>query len=126
MRRHHPRGTMMVVAIVLLGLIGVTLAGLTQQFALDFHRLQMQTDAAQARQILLASTRALARHPDQSFSLPAALGDSRADVKVTKISVGPATRVFRIDVVSGKSHLSEELTLRSASGRWSIADANLR
>lgn len=120
------RGMMMVVAIVLLGLIGVALAGLTQQFALDLQRVQTQTDAAQARLILIASTRDLLTNPDRAVSMPAELRAAGAQIKVSAVSQQPTRRVLAVEVICHRFHAAETLTLQGSSGHWTIADVDLR
>lgn len=120
------RGMAMVVAISLIGLIGIALAGLTQQVASNVRRVRLQTESAQARQILLAATRELVSNPDAQFALPAELVKSGAKVKITAVTGETDRHVFQIDASFGGASLSESLTLSRSSNGWSIAYAQLQ
>jgi hypothetical protein len=120
------RGMMMVVAIVLLGLIGVALASLTEQFGSDLKRLRAQTDEAQARQILIAATRGLLADPTKPLILPQELSDMGANLRITPVSRTFDQAAFRIDAVSRQFRASETLKLTHTQAGWSISDIQLQ
>jgi hypothetical protein len=116
----------MVVAIVLVGLIGVALAALTEQTGADLRRVRIQTASAQARQILIAATHLLATNPDKAIILPSSLLETGATLKITPVTHQPNRIILRLDVICEKIHLSEFLTLSPQGSSWNITDAQLQ
>ena len=121
------RGAALIFAIVLLGLVGATLALLATNFAADAKRTSSHAADAQARQLLIAGHRAalasadtLAADKPLQVDLPPALAPDAATLSIT----GPVTDVH-IDASAGSRRASERITLAREGNAWKIASATL-
>jgi type II secretory pathway pseudopilin PulG len=126
-------GFAMVTAIVLMGLVALTLAALGSAFVVQSHRTQALAEDAQLRQLLLAGaleaqSRLAASTLEQrvSIPLPAELADRGASLILQPDPDAPAGQaILRIEAALPRHRMAQRLTLSQTAGRWQITNAEL-
>ena len=135
--RHHrrSRGFVLIMAIMILGLMGVTLAILTRHFAYDASRTRQTFEDAQLRQLLLAGAQDVAiRSADWNDSAPKAnwtldlppeLKAESATVSVQPQKADSDGTTLLIEARLGTRSAVQTLRLERKTDRWIITDARL-
>jgi type II secretory pathway pseudopilin PulG len=126
-------GFAMVTAIVLLGLVALTLAALGSAFIFQSRRTRALAEDAQLRQLLLAGAlEAQSRLADStleqrvSIPLPAELADRGATLVLQpQPDAPPGQAILRIEAALPRHRMAQRLTLSQTAGRWQINNAEL-
>jgi type II secretory pathway pseudopilin PulG len=130
--RHRPAFAM-VTAIVLMGLIALTLAALGTAFVIQSRRTLALAEDAQLRQLLLAGaleaqSRLAASALDKNIpiALPDELRDRGASLSLQPEPSPPASQtVIRIEAALPHHRMAQRLTLAQTDGRWQVIAAEL-
>ena len=123
----------MVTAIVLTGIIALTLAALGSAFVIQSRRTLALAEEAQLRQLLLAgaleaksrlATSAVDRNI--SIALPDELRDRGASLRLQP-EANPAAgqAIIRIDAAFPRHRMSQRISFAQTNGRWQITAAEL-
>jgi len=130
--RHRPAFAM-VTAIVLMGLIALTLAALGTAFVIQSRRTLALAEDAQLRQLLLAGaleaqSRLAASALDKNIpiALPDELRDRGAALALHPEPNAPTGQaIIQIDAALPRHRMSQRVMLLQIDGRWQITAAEL-
>ncbi len=134
MIRHSARcrGFAMCAAIIVFGMVAVTIVSLSAAFSVQAGRAYSQSQDAQLRELLLAGAQAArARLDSQSafpvtIPLPSSLSDQGATLLLTRQSPqSPDAAVIDIQASLPHHALAQRLQFSHASGTWQLIDAQL-
>ena len=133
-RSSRSRGFATLMAIILIGMVGVALAVMSALFAHEAKRTRQTRGEAQLRQMLLAGAASVderlsswqAEVPEQKWAvaLPKGLADDGAAVSVQVSQQGLTLKVAIEGQLEGRNG-QQTLTVVRADGRWRIAAARL-
>lgn len=123
----------MTTAIVLTGIIALTLAALGSAFVIQSRRTLALAEDAQLRQLLLAGaleakSRLATSTMDRNLSitLPDELRDQGASLQLQPEANPPAGQaIFKIDAALPRHRMSQRVTMARRDGRWEIVTAEL-
>lgn len=132
--RQRRRGFAMVIAIVMVGLIAMSLATLGITFALQASRTQSQAEEAQLRQLLLAGAQAACAqatansgpHPAiWSLSLPNVLCRQGATVTLETFFDSSGRLLIHIEAALPHRRLAQDVRFKQEGGAWHLVLAEL-
>jgi hypothetical protein len=118
------RGFASTLAIVLIGLVGVTLVTLSSQFAGEAKRATRESMSAQLRQMLLAGSLA-ARDTSGAIELPQALKDDGGMLTVTTVNSSDARKEVDVEARLRGVKWSQRVVLEKDGARWRVASVVL-
>jgi type II secretory pathway component PulK len=130
-RRLHRRGTALLMAVLMISIVGGSLAALTLAFAAQAKRTTRQAHDAQLRQLLFAGQVAAQQSIGQSKSgevaLPPDLRSAGASVRYETVQ-GDAADEMQFHIVAslgeGRS-MTQTLRFARAGDRWELRAAEL-
>jgi len=124
----HRRAFAMTFAIILTGLVALTLASLGSACFLEARRTAALAADAQLRQLLLAGeieaqSRLAARSlsGQTSISIPGDLADEATLI----LRPHPGETIIQIDATLQRRHMSQLLTFAQTDGEWRLVSAQL-
>jgi hypothetical protein len=130
--RRRRSGFAMVIAIMLMGIVAVTLGCITTTFTLDAQRTRTQAQAAQLRQLLVAGALIAQTHLSESndtqainVPLPAGL-NSRAALGLQFEPTDPSgQRIVIVAATVGNRRLTQRLQFIRQTRGWSLVAAEM-
>ena len=108
MKRHRPRrGFVTAMAVTLIALVAVALAGLTARVSTVARQAAQSRERAQVEELVLAAIAAAKQDPaPRTLELPATLRDVGASVKLTSRDAH-----VQIEAVVGRTRVTQEVDL---------------
>jgi hypothetical protein len=123
-RRHHQRGMATLTAIVMIGLVGVTLATVSAMFIAQNKRTRAEAIDAQLRQLLTAGAAIAMSHAGESGEHVVKLPADSGTILVT-ISASSDSSQAVIRAQFGGREKQQVLRMARRENRWVITDALL-
>ena len=128
--KRFQRGFAVAFAIVLVGLIGASLAATMVAFAAEAKRTSMDLRHAQLRQLITAGTmfardRLNMGNPGSAETIKLA---DVGEIQIKPASAGDnkTASPFEISATSGGRHMKQQATFTSRDGKWELNSVELR
>jgi type II secretory pathway component PulK len=131
MKHTRRRGFALIIAITLIGLLGITIGTIGIAMRTDVLRTRQAVDDAQLRQLLLAGAQqararlAGATPVDGAMTLPQEIAGDGASVQLTQESTASDQSAVRIDASVGKRQLSQVVHFAHRNDTWQVDGAEL-